>query len=76
MSGAQGAGDELQVGIGCGYFAQHLFVAGDGQFAKVFAHAFDIHAKHGGKIFFVAQQEIDLAHQFAVDFLRLGFAAD
>src|SRR3954470_9879924 len=34
LRGAKRAGDELQVGIGGGHFAQHLFVAADGQLAK------------------------------------------
>ena len=33
-------------------------------------------AEHGGEIFFVAEQHVDLADQLAVHFLRLGFAAD
>ena len=37
LRGAQRAGDELQVRIGRRDFAQHLFVAGDGQFAEVLA---------------------------------------
>ena len=75
-AGAQSAGDELEVRIGGRDFAQHLFVAGDGQLGEVLADAFDLDAEHGGEIFFVAQQQIDLADQFAVHFLRLGFAAD
>jgi hypothetical protein len=43
---------------------------------EVLADAFDLDAEHGGEVLFVAQQQIDLADQFAVDFLRLGLAAD
>ena len=74
--GAQGAGDELQVRICGGYFAEHLFVGGDGQLGEVFADAFDLDAEHGGEVFFVAEQQVDFADEGAVDFLRLGFAAD
>src|ERR1039458_497961 len=73
---AQGAGDELEIRIGRSHFAQHLFVTGDGQLGEVLADAFDFDAEHGGKIFFVAQQQIDLANQLAVHFLGTSFAAD
>ena len=33
-------------------------------------------AEHGGEVFFVAEQEVDFADEFAVDLLRFGFAAD
>ena len=42
VRGAEGAGDELEIWIGGGHFAQHLFVACDGQFGEVFADAFDL----------------------------------
>ena len=58
------------------HFAEHLFVTGDGQFIEVFTDAFDFDAEHSGKIFFVAQQQIDLANQLAVHFLGTSFAAD
>ena len=54
---------ELQVGICGGHFAEHLFVAGDGQLGEVFADAFDGDAEHGGEIFFVAEQDVDLARR-------------
>ena len=74
--GAEGAGDELEVGVGSGDFAEHGFVTGNGQLGEVFADAFDGYAEHGGEVFFVAEEQIDLADQFAVDLLGLGFAAD
>src|SRR5579863_5756747 len=76
LRGAQCAGDELQIRISRGHFAQHLFVAGNRQLTEVVADALDLYAQHGGEIFFVAEQQIDLAHQFAVHFLGLGFSAD
>src|SRR5271157_3624405 len=76
VGGAQGAGDELEVRISGSNFAQHLFVAGDGQLGKVLADAFDVDAEHGGEVLFVAEEQIDLADQFAVDFLGFGLASD
>src|SRR5258708_25149815 len=52
VRGAQGAGDELEIRVGGGYFAEHLLVGGDGEFGEVFADALDMHAKHGGEVLF------------------------
>jgi len=74
--GAQGAGDELEVGIEGGYLAKHLFVGGDGQLVEVGGDAFELDAQHGGEVFFVAEQDVDLADEVAVDLLGFGLAAD
>ena len=76
LCGTQGAGDALEVWVDRCHFAQHLFVAGDGQFGEVVGDAFNVDAEHGGEVFFIAKQKIDLADQLAIHFLCLGFAAD
>ena len=74
--GAQGAGDEFQIWIRSGDFAEHLFVSSDGEFGKIIGDSLEFDAEHGGEIFFVAEEEVDFANESAVDFLRFCFAAD
>jgi hypothetical protein len=74
--GAQGAGDEFEIGIGIGKLVKHVFISGDGELGEVVTDAGDGDAEHGGKIFFIAEEQVDFADQFAIDFLGLGLATD
>ena len=76
LHGAQRAGDEFEIRKGGRDFAEHFFVASDGEFGEILADAFDGDAEHDGEIFFVAEQDVNFADEVAVDFLRFGFAAD
>ena len=52
--------------------SKHLAVALTGNSSKSLSHTFDLDAEHGGKILFIAEEDIHLAHQFTVHFLRSG----
>ena len=74
--GSEGAGDEFEVGIEGGDFAEHVFVGSDGQLREILSHAFELDAQHGGEVFFVAEEDVDFADEVAVNLLSFGFAAD
>ena len=76
MGGAEGGGDGLEVGVGGDDVAEHLFVALDGELGEVVGDSLELDAEHGGEVFFVAEEDVDLLDEFAIDFLGLGFAAD
>ncbi len=76
VRGAQGGRHQFQVRIRRSDIAQHLLVAGDGQLGEIFGDVLERNAEHRGEVLFVAEQHIDFADQFAIDFLRFRLAPD
>ena len=73
---AQGGGGRFEVGEFFDRGGDHFFEVGDVDAGDVFINAFDFEAERGSEVFLVADHDIDVLGDLAIDLPGLGSATD
>lgn len=76
FGGAEGGGDGLEVGVFPDGALDHALEGGDVEVEEVGVGAFDLEAEAGGKVFLVAEHDVHVAGDLAVDLACACLAAD
>jgi len=76
FGGAEGGGDGLEVGVFADGALDHVLECGDVEVKEVGVGAFDLEAEAGGEVFLVADHDVHVACDLAVDLACAGLAAD